>query len=219
MPWLLTTRPLFSQIDARVGLNAGPFAGFSGEVAFRYAVGRNVPLGGWYQDFLGTYLRRSFALDIPLYLDPYSHTVDLHGFSLDLKLRYALGTMVEVKFDGSYTPQHGSKGIFNGYDRPRWFLSLNAGVRPIKKLKIEAGYDYRGVRNCYALAPGANGENRLTPYRLPDLTDLNAKVTYSLLDNLDIYCKGENLLNSRTTLLPGLQSEGIAIYGGFYLEF
>ena len=88
----------------------------------------------------------------------------------------------------------------------------------MKRLALEVGYGYRGVRNCYALVAGESGLS-LTGWRLPDITDLNAKVTFSLLKNLDIYCKGENLINRHVDLLPGIQSEGIVISGGFYLEF
>lgn len=214
MPWLLSTTPIYTPIDGRLGINVGPLAGFSAEIAFRYAVANNIPLGGWYQAFLGAYSESSFPIGY-MSLDPYSQSFNIHGMSFTLNLHYSYGTMVELSFDGSYTPQSGKNGIFNGFDRPRWTLSTKAGVRPIKKLLIEVGYDYRGVRNCYSLNP----EKDLQAYRLPDLTDLNAQVTYSLLPNLDIYCTGENLLNRRVALLPGLQSEGIVICGGFYLTF
>lgn len=217
MPRLLSTQPVFTPLDARLALNAGPFAGFDASVALRYVAAKNVPLGGWYQAYLGSFFR-THGLPGPLYTDPYSQSASLHGLSVDLALGYCYGTMVEVKFDGSYTPQKGKRGIFNGFDRPRWVLAASAAVRPVKKLKIEVGYDYRGVRHCYALTTGARGPE-LTGRRLADITDLNARITYSVLSNLDIYCSGANLLNCRPDFLPGLQTEGIVISGGFYLTF
>lgn len=214
LPWILNTAPVFSPIDARLGVSAGPFAGFAAEVSARYVVARNTPLGGWYQAFLGSYPEYSAVS----YLDPYLQTVNLHGFSIDLDLRYDFGTMVGLEFSGSYVPQKGTRGVFNGYDRPRWILDAKATVRPVSRLRIEIGYDYRGVRNCYRLTPGANG-NDMTATRLPDITDLHAGVGYSVLDNLEIYCTGRNLLNTHPEILPGLQSEGIVICGGFSLEF
>ena len=221
LPIILSTLPVYSPIDARIGINAGPFSGFSGSFSFRYAAAKNTPLGGWYQAYLGAWLpgaNQVFAMQDNLYLNPYLQTINLHGYSLDLQLNYSYGTIVELGFNGTYTPQKGRKGIFNGYDRARWVLNASAGVRPIKQLKVELGYDYRGVRNCYRMS-AVNSEYAPVSYRLPDITDLNAKITYSLSDKFDIYCKGENLLNRRVDLLPGLQSEGMVISGGLYFEF
>lgn len=218
MPWLLSTLPVYTPIDATVGVNIGRFEGFNANVALRYAAAKNVPLGGWYQAYLGCMPVGNYSLDIPSYLSPYAQSVNLHGLSANLNLSYSWGRRVELAFDGSYTPQKGKRGIFNGFDRPRWILSANAAVRPIEKLKVEIGYEYRGVRRCYAWRQG-EFTSELQSCRLPDVTDLSARVTYSLADNFDIYCKGANLLNRHTEMLPGLQSEGIAISGGFYLEF
>lgn len=220
MPYILWTKPIYSPVDARMGVNIGPFSGFSSSFGFRYAIARNTPVGGWYQQLLGSFPSTGDRF-MNYITTPNRQAVNLSGFSVDLGVKYCFGNLVEAEFKGSYTPQSAEDGIFNGFDRPRWTLSAKAGANPIKKLNIELGYDYRGVRNCYAwgpqLYPGI--EPPLEAYRLPDITDLNAKVTYSLLDNLDIYCKGENLLNRRVDLLPGLQSEGILIQGGIYWEF
>lgn len=218
LPWVLSTQPVYSPIDATFGLNIGPFAGFAGSVSLRYAIADNVPLGGWYQAYIGAYTPSLAVTASDTYLDPYRQNASLKGLEVGLDLRYAFGTMVELSFEGAYSPQNGTRGIFNGFDRPRWVLDTRASVRPIKRLKIEAGYAYRGVRNCYRWE-SEGSDFTLTPYRLPDITDLNARITFSILDNLDIYCKGENLLNRHVDLLPGLQSEGIVIAGGIYFEF
>lgn len=197
-PWLFTAQPVYTPADIRGGVGIGPFYGFAASLAVRYAATRNVPLEAW-QDFL--------------YSD--SRTVNLHGFGVDCEVRYSYGSMVTLSFEGSYTPQKATRGLFNGFDRPRWVLDAKAAVRPIGKLKIEAGYGYRGVRNYYEWSSAGS----LDAFRMADITDLNAKITYSLLDNLDIYIKGGNLLNRRVELIPGLQSEGIALSGGLYFEF
>ena len=217
MPWLLSTLPVYSPLDARLGVNFGSFAGFTGEVALRYAIANNTPLGGWYQAYLGAFLNG--APDAAAFIaNPYLQTASLKGLSIDVDFRYAYGTMVEASFKGSYSPQKGERGIFNGFDRPRWVLDAKAGVRPIKKLLIEVGYAYRGVRNCYYWQESVEGRS-LRAWRLPDITDLNAKISYDILPCLTVYCKGENLINCRPDILPGLQSEGIAITGGFHLTF
>lgn len=207
LPFLLANTPVYSPVDATLGFNVGPFAGFAAELDLRYAVARNIPVGGWYQALLDA----TSMNDLPA--TGYG-AYNLHGASVNLGLRYDYGTLVGLKFDATYTPQNGKTGIFNGFDRPRWLLSAHAEARPINRLAIELGYDYRGVRNCYF----ASGED-VVGYRLPDVTDLNAKVTFSVLKNLDIYLKGENLLNRHVDLLPGLQSEGLILLGGVFIIF
>lgn len=218
MPWELSTVPVFTPLDARVGLNLGPFAGFTGQLDLRYAAARNTPLGGFYQAFLGAYLP-GYTSCRQLYLDPYAQTVDLHGISVGLDLDYAFGSVAEVGFSGTFTPQNGKKGIFNGFDRPRWILEAKATVRPLRKLHADLGYAYRGVRNCYGRSLLPDGNTGLQAWRLPDVSDLNLKVGYDVLDNLEIYFRGDNLLNRRVDILPGLQAEGIVLSGGFYMTF
>lgn len=217
-PELISTLPIYSPLDARLAINIGPFAGFSGDVSLRYAIANNTPIGGWYQYCLGTWFPRLTSLNLADFSDPYLQTVNLRGYSVGLNLNYAYGTMVGASLNGEFSPQNGKEGVFNGYDRPRWVVSAKIFGRPIKPLKLELGYEYRGVRSCYAWNR-TDGAKTLTAYRLPDITDLNFRITYSIMDNLDIYCQGLNLLNRHPWLLPGLQTEGIAISGGLYFEF
>lgn len=200
---LFISQPVYTPVDARFGLEAGPFAGFRGGATVRYAVARNVALDAWN----------------PAYPGGEAIIANLHGMSVALNLHYSYGTTVELGLEGSYSPQDGTEGIFNGLDRPRWILDAEATVRPVKRLKIHLGYTYRGVRSAFSPAISAPADNRLTATRLPDITDLKAGITYSILDNLDVYAKGENLLNRRIDLLPGIGSEGLAVSGGLYLEF
>lgn len=218
MPWLLSTLPVYTPVDARLGVNFGPFAGFTGQAEFRYAAARNTPLGGWYQAYLGAYLP-GYEPDRQLYADPYAQTVNLHGVSVGLDLRYAFGTRAEIGFSATYTPQKGKTGIFNGFDRPRWIIDATAGVRPLEKLHVDLGFAFRGARRCYGWTMGADGSRQLSYHRLKDISDLNLKVGYDLLHNLEIYFRGDNLLNRRVDVLPGLQSEGIVLSGGFYWRF
>lgn len=197
-PWLFSPQPIYTPVDAVGGVEIGPFSGFSFSAAVRYAVSRNVPIESW---------RAFYPQD--------GRAVNLHGVGIDLNVKYSYGSYLELRFAGGYTPQKGKNGVFNGIDRPRWLLEADAAVRPVRKLKIQLGYAYRGVRNCYAW----NQDGGLEALRLPDITDLNAKISYGLLENLDIYCKGTNLINRRTEIFPGLVSEGIVISGGFYVEF
>lgn len=224
LPVALSTCPVYSPVDARLGLCMGPYAGFSADLELRYAVAKGTPTGGWYQYILGTYPPeidgwRAYGDPQPVASAPYSYRLNLHGFALNLDLRYKLEGVVEASVKGAFTPQHARMGIFNGYDRPRFTLEADVAVYPVKKLRVDVGYDLRALRKVYGMWNLSAGEEQLTALRLRNLSLLKAKVAYRLMDTLDVYVLAENLLNRRVDMLPGLQCNGIAFSGGIYWEF
>ena len=219
MPVLLSTQPVYSPIDAKVGLNFGPYSGFTADIHARYAVARHTPAWGWYQAMLGTYLPEQPVWSAAPYYDYSVQGVDLHGFGIGLDLRYVNKGLAEASLSTAFTPQKGKWGIFNGYDRPRWTLDAMVAVNPISKLRVEAGYSFRGFRNIYTYVGGRGETPVLESMHLKNISNLKAKVAYTLFDRFDIYLLGENLLNRKIDMLPGLQCNGIALSGGIYWEF
>ena len=223
LPALVSTQPAYTPLAAEIGLEAGPFSGFTAGLAWGYDVTLHTPAGGWYQAMLGTPVAGLEGIPSPLYSTS-GKGVDLHGMQARVRLAYRSGTRFELSAEGRYTPQNGRKGVFDGYDRARWNLTASLMWRPVDKLRIDASWLYRGVRNIYMyglsrvvgqVAP----EETLYGFRLPDLTDLQAGVTWTAHDRLDIGCHVYNILNRHTTLLPGLPSEGICVAGGLTLRF
>lgn len=224
MPLCINTCPVYSPIDASLGVNAGPFYGFSADFSLRFAMANGIPLGGWYQALLGTY-EGNFS-PYKYYGKPtvvsgveYGERVNLRGLSLRLDLRYKLEGVFDASVKGDFTPQHGRMGIFNGYDRPRFVIDATVGGYPVKSLRVEAGYSLRALRAIYLMTSGLYGEERLASMRLPNISLLQAKISYRLFDTFDLYILGENLLNRRVDILPGLQTNGVALSGGLYWEF
>lgn len=230
MPALSSTRPTYTPLDAAFGINVGPFAGFSLGVDARFRSSRNVPLGGWYQAWLNYATAPAEGMDAFLVgnermlysLD--SEGINLHGYSIGAHLMYEPSSAVRLRGEGSWQPQKGKKGFFNGYDRPRVTARFEASVKPADPLRITVGYDYRGVRNIYttseiAAAPGgiATGDNApaLHSLRLPDLTLLNISVSWSFSPVFSVWLQGDNLLNRHDEVLPCLPSQGVVVTGGF----
>lgn len=166
-------------------------------------------------------------------LVPYSWStdgIDTHGISLAAHVGYRLGEIIEVNAEGSYQPQNGKTGYFNGYDRPRWTASASLEVRPIKPLTLQVEYEYRGVRHIYmhgvpptrADIPVIDAREESMPLlslRLPDLTMLNARASWSFTPKISIFAQATNLLNRHDAVLPLQPSAGISIVGGFSLLF
>ncbi len=146
-PLLADTRPVYSPLDASAGANFGPFAGFSAGVAFRYRISRRTPTGGWYAWRCSTTavsplpgmcrFRRLRSRRRPLRFVAGRHR-RCTGTSLAMHAGYRLGSILELEAEGTYQPQDGEKGYFNGYDRPRWTASVAATVKPVEKLSFRS---------------------------------------------------------------------------------
>lgn len=157
-PFLQSTTPVYSPIDARAGVRINPFSGFSAEAEFQYKVTRNVIGGGWYPMWI--YAASSGgevtmpALDAPegkypTYGDGRAR-YNLSGFGVRLAASYRFAEIIEAHGEGTYTPQNATTGIFNGLDRPRWIVGAGLKVRPVKDLTIGVEYEYRGVRKVWS---------------------------------------------------------------------
>lgn len=232
MPALATTRPTFTPFDASFGINLGPFAGFSLGADIKYKASRNVPLGGWYQAWLNYGDKPAEGMDAFLVGNErmqYSlntEGINLHGYSVGAHVAYEPSSAVRIVAEGSWQPQKDKKGYFNGYDRPRVTARLEASVKPVRQMRITAGYDYRGVRNIYTTsaiypAPGGitMGDNDpvLHSLRLPDLTLLNLSASWRFSPSVSVWVQGDNLLNRHDEVLPCLPTQGVVITGGLML--
>ena len=216
LPELQSTTPVFSPLDARIGTSLKPFGGFNAEVELQYKITRNVAGEGW-----SMLLLRSNPLfgniPLPQLHDPATAVAtyglgreryNISGLSAAVRLAYTPAYWLDIKADGSYTPQNATTGVYNGPDRPRWILDAGFTVRPIKSLAIGVGYEYRGVRRIWSPMIAADTSTRAggisqgsgtgtsgggntgaassspkadpASLRLPDITCLNADIEWQL---------------------------------------
>lgn len=222
-PALTSTQPMYTPLDAEATLSAGPFSGFFAEFGGGYDITLHSPLGGMYQMLLGGYSEGFSSLGGNLMPTEYlKRGVNLHGAKLKLRLNYTYSTLLEAGGSLVFTPQNGETGVFNGYDRSKWIVDARISVRPIKKLRIDLDYNFKGERKIYgyfANSSAGGSDAPLTGIKLANISDLRAGVAYSITDRFNIYCRAANLLNRRIDFLPGLQSQGVTVCGGFDLIF
>lgn len=184
------TTPVYTPLDGELGINFGPFSGFSASLSLRYRVSRNEKLGGWYQTSMNQlysgvtetepFLSKESSSEASkpigslseefksVYYYGYGsvNEYNIHGASLALGLEYSYGKLFTVKAAGTYQKQSLSSGYFNGYDRPRWTADFSAEVNPVSPLKVRLSYEYRGVRNIFikGIPSEASGDmNSLEP--------------------------------------------------------
>lgn len=232
-PALGNTRPIYSPLDGSLGVTFGPFSGFSAGADFAFRVSRGEYIGGWYQTYLN--YQDWTIVGLPQYIfedgmnRPLSYsysnanTYNLSGISIGARASYDAGKIFKIEAKGNYKPQNGTKGYFNGYDRPRWTALVSAETNPWNTLKFKVSYEYRGVRNIYAIGSYAGALisdcQAVMGYRLPDLTYLNIGASYGISRNCSIWLQADNILNRHDELLPMLPTQGVRIAGGLNFRF
>lgn len=232
-PELNTSHPVYTPLDGSLGFNFGPFAGFSGGLELAYRITRGQYTGGWYQTGLNMAGAPAAGLPSTIFVENLDRELyynyndfsyyNLSGMSIGVRAAYDAGKIFKIEAKGNYQPQNGTKGYFNGYDRPRWTALAAAETNPWKALKLKISYEYRGVRNIYTMAgyQGAliSDSQILTAKRLPDITYLNFGASYGFTSNFSLWLQADNLLNRHDEYLPSLPSQGIRISGGISLIF
>ncbi len=232
-PYIGNSRPVYTPLDGSLGVTFGPFSGFSAGADFAFRISRGEYLGGWYQQRINYYKYSAFGLPDFIFSEnekrflTYNYnqdkTCNLHGFSIGARVSYDLGRIIKIEAKGNYQPQNGTKGYFNGYDRPRWTANISAETNPWSTLKFKLAYDYRGVRNIYTMANYNGGlisdADVLIGKRLPDITYLNFGASYGITSNFNVWVQADNILNRHDELLPGLPQQGVRIAAGFGVTF
>lgn len=226
-PELTSTLPVFTPAHISAGVNVGPIAGLSAGVRIEYKYSKFLPAGGWYMSTLCP--RLNLLPAIPGYsydLTARGDGMDVKGISLGMNINCRPLEVFSLTGDLSWQPQSGDKGFFNGYDRPRWILSVRAEAEVVSGVKVIVGYQYRGVRHIYAVARADAGSglpfttaDRIEGMRLPDVTDLSAGLSWALSDRFSIWGEALNILDRRVQLLPQTKSEGFGFLLGFGVKF
>lgn len=197
--------PIFAPVDAAVGFNAGPadgaLRGLEGGLQVRWKAVSHLPFYGWYPAAMMLGAEEGAAL---MALNAVPTT--LHGVEISGRLAWSLRDVAKAEINLAYTPQHNTRGFFNGIDRPRWIGSATVAVRPAEPLTLSAGLDWRGVRNVYGIF--GEGETQ-QGYRLPEWLSLRLEADWAINRNISVGAGVYNLTNRKNVELPGVPTEGI----------
>lgn len=232
-PSLTATTPVYTPVDAKLGVTFGPFSGFHAGFDIAFRTSRGQYFGGMYQPYLNSLeASQEFApvLDLPWEIDgrPVEYSFapgsksNLTGFSFGLNTGYDTGRYFKINAEARFQHQNGKTGYFNGYDRPEWTLDLSAETNPWKTLKFKLGYNLRAMRMMPVRAHYADttplNSNLTVMYRLPNLSMLNFGASYGINDSLNVWMQADNLLNRKYYYMAGLPEPGIrlSIGAGFY---
>lgn len=228
-PWIGDTSPVYSPIDANLGLTFGPFSGFYAGADLGFRMARGQYFGGFYQCYLNNMsLNGEGGLTNIIDNRPVIYDLspgaksNLTGISIGVKTGYDAGRYFKITAEGRYQPQNDDCGYFNGYDRPEWTSSIQSETNPWSTLKFKIGYELRALRMMPVAAyftDGALPEEFTARYRLPNLSMLNFGASYGILENLAIWVQADNLLCRRQYYMPGLPEPRLRLAAGIDFTF
>ena len=135
------------------------------------------------------------------------------GAYMDYEYSKYFKTKAGVKF--SSNPRFGGEKLNVGLH----FLS-----NPSSKLSLDLGFDGgidRKMAYCTNYVESADDQLKRyeTDVDLGNILDLNFRADYQLMDNLNIFINGKNLLNNEYQLWAGVPAQKINIHAGFKWRF
>lgn len=182
-------------VKGELKLTVGPFKGARLEVEAGYAIAN---------DWLMPYITDGKASIF--------NYVDMKGWKGGAHLFYDYKDIVSARAGITVSPQNHEKGWFEWRDRAKQVIDIDVTVRPISKLRVNAGWELRqGRAESYLL----NGEPELV--KLGDLSNLHVGAAYNFTEQFNVFANVTNLLNKKSELIYGVPAIGIS--GGIGVSY
>jgi len=196
--WNYMTMPGFDQLFSKVfdvqgGITLGPWRGASLELYAGYA-GTDL----WLMPFTG-------------YGEIWQGTMaytDLEGAHYGATFSYKYRSLLTVRGSvegASHSDNDYTSGWYLWRDRAHWMMDASIDINPIKPLTITVGHNWRTGRRCYNADINGSG---LIP--LGNATSLRLAAAYRITPALSVFARGENILNHRHYIMPGIPAQGVA---------
>lgn len=217
-------RNTFSPLDLEAGLRLGPWQGFSANVYAGYGIFRNAiaPIyGNSSEDYAFVNL----------------YNLRTRGVKVGARVNYQYRNIVEVDADFTFAPQDDepladgksyAKSYLLGLDGATTVGSIDLTVRPIRKLSLGLGFEYRGGRRVTGVEQvyyyDEDGMPKYYPplYSKIDLTDvlnLKARAEYRITPRFGVWAQASNLLGKRWDVFPGMSCQNIGLMAGISANF
>ncbi|MDE7154626.1 MAG: hypothetical protein K2O00_09345 [Muribaculaceae bacterium] len=180
-------------LDVRTGVVIGPFRGASLELFGGYAK----------------------ADDWLMLCHTYLSPADVKAWHGGVRLRYSWREMVLFKGSFHTAQSSGEKVYYLWRDGASTVVDLSAEVRPLKKLTLEAGWEYRTGRHSYDTQAGTIPQS----LELGCVSNLRFGAAYRITDPLTVFARGENLLDRKWEISTDLPAQGISGLIGLSYKF
>ena len=187
-------------VAIKAGISVGPFHGLAFQLEGGYASAND-----WLMPSIiaGTYA--------------YTPT-DLRAWHASLGAQYSLGDLLRLSAKYTIAPGDDRHALYLNRDRAKHVALFSVKSSPIDKLSIEASFELRACRAAYVpVSPAPSAP--LARYGLGNDNSLSIGADYAITPSLTIFARGENLLDRRADMLPGLQSQGLKGLVGAAFKF
>lgn len=183
-------------LTADLGLNAGPFKGFSVRLFGGYAVAND-----WLMPAFGAVVSKGLdymATESPLY-----SATDVKGWHCGIGMAYQWRSAVKAEVSAETASDGPTHAWWMWRDRAKYAVKASLEVKPMDALAVSLGYEFRSGRHYYG---GQDADSRVS---LRPVGDLSLGASYALTPALSVFVRGENLMNRRYDLLPAIQGQGL----------
>lgn len=193
----------YEQINATIGLKAGPLPGLWFNV-----------YGGYQKTRKDLFAVRSFrdlkdmtGLIAPYYLTEYALTSAANLYA-GIDVNYSYKDVFKLTAHARYR----NWDVDETYEdaclmKPEAELGLRMDVAPISKLNVYAGYEY--------VQRAKNGKQE----RLDAVNNLHLGADYQLLNNVSVFVKADNVLDKKYMSYLNYMNQGISVMGGASVRF
>ncbi len=179
-------------LDARLSMLFGPFEGFSMELFGGYAHADNWLMASVYSptETLTAY--------------------DVSGWRVGVQFNYQY-RWIKAMAGAQFAPSDVEEGYYLWRDRAEYVINAGVEVRPIEPLTIGVDYEFRGGRKA--------STRYYTTESMRSVNNLGLKASYRITPAIAVFATGENLINHRYTILPGIEAQAIAGLLGVNFKF
>ncbi len=197
--WSCYSMPTFTlgyshvDIDTQLGMTIGPWRGASLELRGGYASTSNWLMPTVYANTGGVWTGR-FS------------NMSMEGLYYGATVSYKYRSLFELRGSIDGAPNDRSdpyKGYYMWRDRARWVIDASVDVHPIEPLTITLGHSWRTGRRCVMY-------DVYESIGIGNVSSLRLGAAYRITDALSVFARGENILNHRQYIMPGLPAQGVA---------
>lgn len=149
-------------------------------------------------------------------------SMDIKGYHLGASAAYDNGRNFSAKVKWAMAPSEQYRAYYLWRDRARHVVDADITVRPLKKLTVNAGFEFRAGRAVYEYGryPELTDGIYLYPvsrHSLSPVADLRLGAAWRQTDRLTFFVNGENLLSRTWQYIGNRPAQGItALIGAGY---
>lgn len=195
---LLVVEPTYSPLDINVGIKTNIIKGLMFDAGVRYTL------------ILDQYYYVNDTLPSGITLNTF-HTVydNTNKVTAELGLYFNYVKGLDISLKGKYN-YWGTVNLERAWQKPAWEVNFDASYLIKEKWRIGLSYNFLGGR--YALIGGK-------AVKMNNVHDLNLYFSYQVLDFLEIFATGKNLINITSDSYYGYTTMGINAMIGATFRF